>query len=105
MERPAQGRSVSSGHGLNRAVWPQGLSYRPHTVIRCLGFPGAQGQRFCLLMQQTRERWLGTLGQEDPLEWEMAICSSTLAWKIPRTEEPGGLQSVGSQRAGHKQGG
>ena len=39
-----------------------------------------------------------SLGQEDPLEKEMAIHSSTLAWKIPWTEEPGRLQSVGSQR-------
>ena len=46
--------------------------------------------------------WVGTLGQEDPLEEEMAICSSILAWKIPWTEEPGGPQSVGSQRVGHK---
>ena len=38
-----------------------------------------------------------TLGHEDPLEKEMANYSSVLAWKIPRTEEPGGLQSVGSQ--------
>ena len=44
-------------------------------------------------------------GSGRSLEEEMAICSSTLAWKIPWTEDPGGLQSVGSQRAGHKQGG
>ena len=42
-----------------------------------------------------------SLGQEDPLEKEMATCSSILAWKISWTEEPGGLQSVGSQRVGH----
>ena len=41
------------------------------------------------------------LGLEDPLEKEMAIHSSTLAWKIPRTEEPDRLQSMGSQRVGH----
>ena len=41
------------------------------------------------------------LGQEDPLEEEMATCSSILAWKIPWTEEPGRLQSMGSQRVGH----
>ena len=40
-------------------------------------------------------------GQEDPLEKEITIHSSTLAWKIPWTEEPGGLQSMGSQRGGH----
>ena len=42
-----------------------------------------------------------SLGQEDPLENEMATHSSTLAWKIPWTEEPGRLQSIGSQRFGH----
>ena len=41
------------------------------------------------------------LGQEDPLEKEMATHSSTIAWKIPWMEEPGRLQSIGSQRAGH----
>ena len=48
-----------------------------------------------------RETWVGSLGREDPLEKEMAIHSSTLAWKIPWTEEPGRLQSMGSQRVGH----
>ena len=42
-----------------------------------------------------------TLGWEDPLEKEMVIHSSTIAWKIPWTEEPGRLQSMGSQRVGH----
>ena len=42
-----------------------------------------------------------SLGREDPLEKEMAIHSSTLAWKIPWTEEPDRLQSMGSQRVGH----
>ena len=48
-----------------------------------------------------RETWVGSLGREDPLEKEMAIHSSTLVWKIPWTEEPGRLQSMGSQRVGH----
>ena len=48
-----------------------------------------------------RETWVRSLGREDPLEKEMAAHSSTLAWKIPGTEEPGGLQSMGSQRVGH----
>ena len=41
------------------------------------------------------------LGQEDPLEKGMATHSSILTWRIPRTQEPGGLQSMGSQRVGH----
>ena len=48
-----------------------------------------------------RETWVWSLGWEDPLEKEMAIHSNILAWKIPWTEEPGGLQSLGSQRVGH----
>ena len=47
------------------------------------------------------ETWLRSLGWEDPLEKEMATHSSILAWRIPRTEELGGLQSMGSQRVGH----
>ena len=48
------------------------------------------------------ETWVQSLGWEDPLEKETATHSSTLAWRIPWTEEPGGLQSMGSQRVGHK---
>ena len=48
-----------------------------------------------------RETWVQSLGQEDPLEKTMATHSSTPAWKIPWTEEPGRLQSMGSQRVGH----
>ena len=51
-----------------------------------------------LPMQETRVR---SLGSEDPLEKEMATHSRTLAWRIPWTEEPGGLQSIGLQRVGH----
>ena len=47
------------------------------------------------------ETWVRALGWEDPLEKEMATHSSILAWRIPWTEEPGGLQSTGSQRVGH----
>jgi len=45
--------------------------------------------------------WFRSLGQRDPLEKEMATLSSILAWEIPWTEEPGGIQSMGSQRVGH----
>ena len=47
-----------------------------------------------------RVPWVQSLGQEDPLEKEMAIHSRILAWRIPWTEEPGKLQFVGSQRVG-----
>ena len=48
-----------------------------------------------------RETWVQSLGWEDPLEKEMAIRSSILAWEIPWTEETGGLESMGSQRVRH----
>ena len=48
--------------------------------------------------QETQETWIQSLGQEDPLEEGMATHSSILAWRIPWTEEPGKLQSPGSQR-------
>ena len=48
-----------------------------------------------------RETWVRSLGQEDPLEKAMATHSSVLAWRIPWTEEPGGLQPMGSKRVGH----
>ena len=48
-----------------------------------------------------QETWIRSLGREDPLEKGIATHSSILAWRISRTEEPGGLQSVGSQRVGH----
>ena len=48
-----------------------------------------------------QETWVQSLGQEDALEKGMATHSSILAWEIPWTEEPGGLQSMGSQRVGH----
>ena len=49
-------------------------------------------------MQETQAQ---SLGQENPLEKEMAMHSSILTWRIPWTKEPGGLQSMGSQRVGH----
>ena len=58
----------------------------------------AQSVKHLLAM---RETWVRSLGREDPLEKDMVTHSSTLAWKIPWTEEPGRLQSMGSQRVGH----
>ena len=52
-------------------------------------------------MQESQEMRVRSLGQEDPLEEEMAPHSSILAWKIPWAEESGGLQSMGSQRVRH----
>ena len=47
------------------------------------------------------QKWVGSLNREDPLEKETATHSSILAWKIPWTEEPGGLQFMESQRVGY----
>ena len=52
-------------------------------------------------MQETQETRVQRLGQEDPLEEGMATHTSSLAWQIPWTGEPGGLQSMGSQMVGH----
>ena len=50
---------------------------------------------------ETQKKWVLTLGQKDPLEESMATHSNILAWRIPWTEEPGGLQSMGLQRVRH----
>ena len=52
-------------------------------------------------MQEMQETWVRSLGQEDPLEEGMALHSSILAWRIPWTREPGGLQFMGLQRVEH----
>ena len=52
-------------------------------------------------MQETQEAWVGFLGQKHPLEEGIATHSSILAWRIPWTEEPSRLQSIGSQRVRH----
>ena len=51
--------------------------------------------------QKMREMRVQSPGQEDPLEGDVAAPSGVLAWRVPGTEEPGGLQSMGSQRVGH----
>ena len=60
------------------------------------GFPDHSVVKNLLAMQETQETQVQSLSQEDLLEEEMATHSSILAWKIPRTEDPGGLQSMGS---------
>ena len=98
------------------------VSHEPQTsftlnynyLITCMSFPGRWLIHRCLLyfwgprMAQRLKRLPGmwetrvqSLGREDPLENEMATHSSTLAWIIPWTEEPGRLQSMGSQRVRH----
>ena len=78
----------------------QGLLSSAYYVPGILYWASQVAQRLKHLpaMQET---WVQSLGQKDPLEKEMATHSSILAWRIPWTEEPGGLQSTGSQRVGH----
>ena len=64
-------------------------------LFRIQGFSG--GSVVFTPMQEPQEMWVQSLGGEDHLEEGMATHSSLLAWKIPWTEEPGGLQSMGSQ--------
>ena len=59
----------------------------------------AQWVKNLTAMQETQKMRVQSLGQEDPLEEEMATHSSILAWKITWTDEPGGLQSIGLQRS------
>ena len=61
-----------------------------------MNFPGSSVVKNLPSLQET---WIQSLGQEDPLEKEMATHFGILAWEIPRTEEPGGLQSMGSQKS------
>ena len=66
-----------------------------------MGFPGGSAVKNPPAIKEPQETWVQSLGQEDPLEEGRATHSGTLAWRIPWTGEPGGLQSTGSQRVGH----
>ena len=70
--------------------------------IRLEGFPGgASGKEFTCQCRRCQRQGSDSLGWEDPLEEDIATHSSILAWRSPRTEEPGGLQSLGMQRGRH----
>ena len=72
---------------------------------KCTGlggaFPSGSAVKNLPVMQETQGTWVRSLDWEDPLEEGRATHSSIFAWRIPRTEEPGGLQSMGSQRVRH----
>ena len=70
--------------------------------MKALGFPGGSVVKNLPAMPEPPETLVWSLGGEDPLEKEMATHSSILTWRIPWTEKPGGLQSMGSQRVGLK---
>ena len=87
------------------------ILYATHTSIKILfkkkcrvldlGLGASLVAQMVKCLPAMRETQVRFLGQEDPLEKEMAIHSSTLAWKIPWTEEPDRIQSMGSQRVRH----
>ena len=81
---------------LDNVLWSRHLKFIITSM--CGGFLVAQIVKTLPEMQEIQ---VWSLGQEDPLEKGMRTHSSILAWRIPRTEKPGGLQSVGSQRVGH----
>ena len=102
------------GGRTGRVRWVKGLNCMAKKMksalltITFLFFPDHSSQfRVSLVAQMVkclpavRETWVRSLGREDPLEKEMTTHSSTLAWKIPWTEEPDRLQSTGSQRVRH----
>ena len=80
-------------HGVTRS----GTCLSMHAQVLRYGFPGGS----VVKNPAANEAWTQSLGLQKPLEEEMATHSSNLAWRIPWTEEPGGLQSMGSQRVGH----
>ena len=78
------------------------------TIIQTMWFLQKDILKWAFLVAQTvkrlpamKETWVRSLGREDPLEKEIATHYSVLAWRIPWAEEPGGLQSTGSQRVRH----
>ena len=76
------------------------FSYWLHEMLICS--LEANCRKFkCLVCQEVQEIQVGPLGWGDPLEWEMATCSTVLAWETPWTEEPGRLQSMELQRVRH----
>ena len=91
--------SYFTGSQLHRA-YSRG-SYTHVHVHACMYAYASLVAQMVKRLPAMRETWVRFLGWEDPLEKEMAIHYSTLAWKIPWLEEPDRLQSMGSQRVGH----
>ena len=71
-----------------------------YILVVDVGFPSGTVVKNHLPMQETQNKWVQSLGQEDPLEQEITTHSSILTWKIPWMEGPGGLQSMESRRVG-----
>ena len=78
-----------------------GLSVAPLFTVSAYSVQASLGAPLYRIRLPMQETWVQSLGQEDPLEKEMATHSSILAWRIPWTEEPGGLQPTRSPRVWH----
>ena len=96
MRRVANLASNSLGHAAEML-----RVYLSHFVFKSWGFISGSVAKNPPAMQETQETQVQSLGQEDSLEEGMATHFSILAWSIPWTEEPGGLQSMGSQKVRH----
>ena len=96
MRNSQKGKEPLEGDSCKGMVWLFGQNHPSPGA-----FQVTQWLRICLPMQETKESQVRSLGWEDPLEEEMANHCSILAWRIPWTEEPGRLQSKGSQRVWH----
>ena len=108
---PGSGRSSGEGNSKplqysclgntkdRRAWWYSPRGHKESAENTHFAAPVAQSAKNLPAMQET---WVRSLGQEVPLEMEMATHSSTLGWRIPWMEEPGGLQSMGSQGVRHE---
>ena len=112
---PGSGRSPGEGNGnplqyyclknpMDRGAWwatVHGVAKRRKQLSNFTSLWASLVAQRLKHLPAMQETWVQSSGQEDPLEKKMETNSSILAWRIPWTEEPGGLQSTGSQRAGH----
>ena len=83
------------------ATHPSSCPFPPHPKHFCGPTSTPLVAQMIKNLPAMQETQVGSLGQEDPLEKGMATHSSILAWRLAQTEEPGGLQSMGSQKLGH----
>ena len=91
---PSSHQKQTPGKGL-------GCKGNQNIVLSCRHFGGSQAAQMVKNLPAMQKTWVWSLGQEDPLEKETATHSSILTWRIPWTEKPGRLQSMGLQRVGH----
>ena len=93
---------TTSGPPLKKFLLPVCISYVDHTfLLLCMSHLGFPGGSLVKNRPAKQETWVLSLGQEDPLEKEMASHSSIVAWEIPWTDRPDMLYSMGLQRVGH----